>query len=88
MKKRAGPTLGLRLSKNELTVLTAYAAATGLTRSRIIHQFIRDQMSLMAGVIVNEMRAKAEDAHDPGNWTKSIAECDAEQPPETPEAGA
>jgi hypothetical protein len=71
-KKQMAPTIALRFSPSEVTVLSAYSKVTGLTRTRIIKQFVQDQMSLMGSVIINEANAKKEDEDDPGEWTNTL----------------
>lgn len=71
-KKQVAPTIALRFSPSEVTVLSAYSKVTGLTRTRIIKQFVQDQMSMMGSVIINEANAKKEDENDPGEWTNTL----------------
>jgi hypothetical protein len=71
-RKQKAPTIALRFSIDEVTVMNAYSAATGLTRTRIIKGFVQDQMSMMGSVIINEAKAKKEDGEDPGEWTSTL----------------
>jgi hypothetical protein len=71
-RHQQAPTIALRFTPNEVTVLSAYSKVTGLTRTRIIKQFVQDQMSMMGSVIINEANAKKEDENDPGEWTNTL----------------
>jgi predicted DNA-binding protein len=72
VKKRQGPTIGVRLSADEKNILDAYRDATGQTRSKVFHELFKAAISKMAGVIVRADIAR--DLADPhvGDWTNTL----------------
>jgi hypothetical protein len=72
VKKRPAPTVGIRFTEDEKSLLDAYARATVQTRSSVVHELLKDALPHMAAVIVRADIAR--DLADPhvGDWTNTL----------------